>query len=447
MSPEWWNSSSVIAICCELLKKLSEWLKKRHCPNYFIPEANLFHEPSSSTILDKIERRLNEFCNSGFLCHWFIENYILPFIQRHFRLKSTMEVMPHFADYILPVLEFWKVSELKSLDILILSTFANSHHNCRPIIKRGLSSGLRQSLKLGYHSRCLVHAKNGIPLDLPTIQNVLCFTYYDNLLLILQIAYGLGCGDISWDSSLFVEFANAISMQPKIVRSQYHNFPKAYTVQSSRFQFLSAQDIMQNLTGSNSRPEFQLLSFVSKEFLRKALENDGSTSNDIASAASVYLAALQFAASEYQQAIHLCMTVLADHTPQNDKETLNAGCLLFIDDVARIVGLCVLHKKITDNNLHYINRRIYLDLRLSPEVFAYYLTVLSADRISKHLDLHHELPDSAFPMDEYLKALLKPKCIVSMKSNSHFNTARQIVYRRPDSLTETEVYNCESFDS
>src|SRR6218665_436191 len=37
MSPEWWNSSSVIAICCDLLQMLSEWLKMRHFPNYFIP--------------------------------------------------------------------------------------------------------------------------------------------------------------------------------------------------------------------------------------------------------------------------------------------------------------------------------------------------------------------------------------------------------------------------
>ena len=131
MPPEWWNSSSVIATCCELLKKLAEWLKKRHCPNYFIPEANLFHEPSSSTITDKIERRLNEFCNSGLLCHWFIENYILPFIGRYFKLKSTMEVMPHFVEYMLPLFEFWKVSELESLDLLL---FPHSHILIRTVV-------------------------------------------------------------------------------------------------------------------------------------------------------------------------------------------------------------------------------------------------------------------------------------------------------------------------
>ena len=275
--------------------------------------------------------------------------------------------------------------------------------------------------------------------DLSTIQNVLCFTYYDILLYILHAAYGLGCGEISWDSNLFVEFVNAISIQPKNVRSQYHNFPKAYNAQSNHVELLRAQDLMQNLTGSNSRSEYQLLCLMSKQILIKALENDGSTSNGIASAALVYLAALHFATSEYETAKRLSLTVLVHQTSQKDKETLNAGCLLFIDDVVRIVGLCVLHKKITDNNLHYINRRLYLDLRLSPEVFAHYLTVLSAERIYKHFDFSYDLPDSAFPMDEYLKALLKPKYVVSMKPGTHFNAARQIVYRRPDSLTETEA--------
>ena len=86
MSPEWWNSASVIEICCELLQKLSEWLKSRYFPNYFIPEANLFHEPSSFTMLDKTERRLNEFCNSDILCNWFVENYIQPFIRTHIKV-------------------------------------------------------------------------------------------------------------------------------------------------------------------------------------------------------------------------------------------------------------------------------------------------------------------------------------------------------------------------
>ena len=83
-------------------------------------------------------------------------------------------------------------------------------------------------------------------------------------------------------------------------------------------------------------------------------------------------------------------------SPQELKETLNAGCLLFIDDVARIIGLCLLHKKI---NLHCVARRLYLYLRFSPEVFVHYLAEISSERMSTHLFLGRDLYVSAFPMD------------------------------------------------
>src|SRR6218665_1875691 len=60
--PEWWDSSSAIAICCELLKKLLEWLKKGYCPNYFIPEANLFHKQWNHKLRSHIEAQLYKFC-------------------------------------------------------------------------------------------------------------------------------------------------------------------------------------------------------------------------------------------------------------------------------------------------------------------------------------------------------------------------------------------------
>ena len=132
---------------------------------------------------------------------------------------------------------------------------------------------------------------------------------------------------------------------------------------------------------------------MAKQLLRKALKHHDSISNGITHAALAYLAAIHYASSEYEEATRLCSAILMGQIPIEDKETLNAGCLLFIDDIARIVGLCVLQKKITEDNLHNTNRRLYLDLRLSPDVFAQYLSVLSAERMSKQSDIHHELPD------------------------------------------------------
>src|SRR6218665_3753690 len=81
--------------------------------------------------------------------------------------------------------------------------------------------------------------------------------------------------------------------------------------------------------------------------------------------------------------MRFCSSILEDETSRRNKETLNAACLLFIDDVARVAGLCVLHAKITDS-LQHIDR-LYLDLRLSPNIFAQYLTVTSVERISNIL--------------------------------------------------------------
>src|SRR6218665_949308 len=104
MSPEWWKSSSVIAICCELLKMLTLWLEKRHFPNYFIPEANLFQDQTNSDTLEKTIRCINQFCNSENLCHWFEKNYILDYIRRYFQPNENRK---HFLDHMLTLFQVW----------------------------------------------------------------------------------------------------------------------------------------------------------------------------------------------------------------------------------------------------------------------------------------------------------------------------------------------------
>src|SRR6218665_3420872 len=102
MSPELWKSSSVVAICIELLKELSKWINRRYIPNYFIPEANLFNEQSRSTVLDKIEWRLKEFYNPDILCHWFVEYYIMPVISAYLPAVSTRKLPLHLLNCFIP---------------------------------------------------------------------------------------------------------------------------------------------------------------------------------------------------------------------------------------------------------------------------------------------------------------------------------------------------------
>src|SRR6218665_1428007 len=275
MPSEWWNSCSVIAICCELLKKLLEWLKRKYYPNYFISESNLFHDPSRSTILEKIEHRISIFCNTRILGHWFVENYMLPVIQTYFKVGKTPEVhvTPRLLDYLLPLLEFRKVLVLKHIDAIFSLRFKHSHNTCRPVIKFGSPSGLREPLLISNYStdakaqeRVTRFAVN------PPLETEICFTYLDNLLFVLHFAHSLSCDEIYLDRFLFVELINNISLQRKIIRSRYHNFPKTFTIQGSRFQFLRAQDVMQHLIGSNSRSEFELVTLMAKEYHRRALQ-------------------------------------------------------------------------------------------------------------------------------------------------------------------------------
>ena len=203
---------------------------------------------------------------------------------------------------------------------------------------------------------------------------------------------------------------------------------------------------MEDLTGSNNPSDFSIAVSSVKWFLRKALLIGClkySECKRIVLSAFAYLAVLHLATSEYQAAkeSRLFLSIITEQTHGRHNESLNVVCLLFSDDIARIVGLCVLNKKIILKPIFsraYINRRLYLDLRLSPDVFVHYLTVLSAQRTSTHANFNQDLPDSLFLMDEYLKTVMKSKCIASTKSDACLNDGRQIAYRRRDSLPEDE---------
>src|SRR6218665_1243637 len=438
MPAGWWASYPVIAICCELLNILSDWLQRKYYPNFFIPEANLFHHPSTFTLLQQTQRRLNDFQNFGILSRWFIENYILPITRTRFQFLNTQKVTPDFIDYMLPLLEFRKAAMPRFLDYAVALRSVAFNYSSRHLIITQCT-GTRGQMKIEHYSNHFYLTLHKLMPCYPTTEKVSCFKYYNFLLYSLQFAHSLSNGEMSCDYGLLVEFLNVIYLKPNIIRSQYHNFPKTFRPQSSRFQFTRAQDLMENLTGLNSNSEFKLLSLMSRVFLIRTLQADGSESNGVTTATLAYLAAIHFVSSEYQPAIRLCIAVLTDQTPPEENETLNAGCLLFIDDIARSIGLCVLHKKITDINFRYIFKRLYLDLRISPQVFAHYLTVLSTEKKSTHLGFWRELPDSSYPMDNNVIALIKPIRIATIMPSTQRNDARQILYRRIDSSTETEA--------
>ena len=432
---EWWNSSSVIAICSELLKRLLKWLKSRYCPNYFIPEANLFHNELNPNVYARSERQLNSVCNSVVLCYWFVEKYILPFTLKHLEVEITGTLYPQFIDYIPILCRFQNTRKLlESLDFLFSTGFECRNRLASSIVD---SAGLIEPRAfLDY-----VHSERKMdllmPCDIPILtipKSLRCFGYFDATLCSLSVAYELTSGQIAWDSELIADCIQGMSMTPKsTILCQYHIFPIPLKAKRSQFAFLRAQDLMTNFTGSNGRSEAQLLSAMSKELLRESLHCCDSQSNAIAPAALVYLAALYFALSEYQIVIDFCFAALNNQTTGVDIETLNARCLLFIDDVAKIVGISLLYKRFNENtNLN--RRRVFLDLRLTFTAFAYHLTVISTERLSKISELNSNLFTSALFLDQLLLVISKRKNCTLNKSSIGFSDVRRCVYRRTDSL-------------
>ena len=105
MPQDWWNSLSVIEICCRLLRRVSEWLKMSYCPNYFIPQANLFHELMNTTVVNETIKRLNELCRSDILISWFAEKYILPILERISTIPDARNLMMDFGQSMLRICE------------------------------------------------------------------------------------------------------------------------------------------------------------------------------------------------------------------------------------------------------------------------------------------------------------------------------------------------------
>src|SRR6218665_1793618 len=82
-SREWWDTLSVVAICCNLCGKLCECLKhKSCCPNYFIPEANLLDHELDSQVLQQTIKKLDHYRNVEKMSQWFAAHYILPAYQK-----------------------------------------------------------------------------------------------------------------------------------------------------------------------------------------------------------------------------------------------------------------------------------------------------------------------------------------------------------------------------
>ena len=78
--PQWWISSDLVTLCSKLLIVLDEWLEKKNCPNYFIPECNLFRHKMDAVRFQLTVQRLGELKDVSVLARWFLSNYLMQAI-------------------------------------------------------------------------------------------------------------------------------------------------------------------------------------------------------------------------------------------------------------------------------------------------------------------------------------------------------------------------------
>jgi len=153
---------------------------------------------------------------------------------------------------------------------------------------------------------------------------------------------------VDYCSKDFLEIISRTLTKPVRFRSKHHIYRRSLNtgVTEGLLCLIEAQILMENLIEPSEYLEFQVLSEMSKGLLIKALECDEYTRNSIARVPLAYLAAFHFATSDYHVAVDLSSRVFINECCEKEEtETLNAGCLLYIEDISIIIGFYLIFRE------------------------------------------------------------------------------------------------------
>src|SRR6218665_1272069 len=214
-STDWWNSSSVIKLCCNLLKILQHWLKVTRCPNYFIPQANLFHGHFIRKNVEENIDKLIYYSDFDILSFWFVENYMQPSFLYVLDEKCIHDVLSR--DYMLKTLEAKKASYPKSIELYFSTRFW--------FVAILTAESKPEELHIGYLD---IWGYN-----LKLVSNILhaaeyesCYWFYESMLLILHAAYLLGCRKVDYWFKAFLDIIADVLTKPIRYKSKHHVFSR-----------------------------------------------------------------------------------------------------------------------------------------------------------------------------------------------------------------------------
>ena len=75
-SQRWWNSNCLIGLCSEPLTIFNGRFKNRQCPNFFMPDSNLFDFKVDEILFKDISEVIETFSNRKSLTEWFRMFYV-----------------------------------------------------------------------------------------------------------------------------------------------------------------------------------------------------------------------------------------------------------------------------------------------------------------------------------------------------------------------------------
>src|SRR6218665_342529 len=402
-STKWWETLSVVAICCNLCGKLCECLKHKRCPNYFIPEANLLDHELDFEVLQQTVEALDHYKDVEEMSEWFAAHYILPVYQKlcnEVEIFITEEIVDTCRICVCDYNEKRKLHDLAKI-------IYNCAFSCFLFLdySLGLVFTDKQMVKAADSD---LHIKSS--LDTSAVSKTL--SDYIKAIILFQISQSILNNKLQIDVETLSEIWIHIIRQSYFMEKSNSMLPLSVSDKSMVY-FNRAEQIMKHLVSDYSKNESYFATMVSMLCLQESLCCHDRSSYITQTASRLYLAALLYYIGHRQCTVHLCSAVVTsfkERAPCRNVRNLKVKSLLFMDDLATIAGFLQLRRKIRRTPSKEISF-------LSPNLFVHYLFILCNP---KELEIkeapHMEL---SFEADYCLTAMMRYKTLrhIDTKTN------------------------------
>src|SRR6218665_2620496 len=394
-STEWWNTSSVVAICCNLCGKLCECLKHKRCPNYFIPEANLLDHELDPQVLQQIVKALNHYTYVKKMSKWFATHYILPVYKELCNEDETFLNVEKVETCRISVCDFNEKRKLYDLADIIFKCASSCYHFLK--YSRDMHVTQKQILEA---ADSVVHIKHF--LDTSAVSKTL--SDYIKALVLFHMSQSIRNSTLQCDVETLSEIWVHILRQPYFVENSYVMHPLSVSDKSMVY-FNHAEQIMKHLAFGYSKNESYFATMVSILCLQTSLCCYDTSSYKTQTASRIYLAALLYYIGHHQRTVNLCSEVATSFKESAHcryVRNLKVNSLLFVDDLATIAGFLLLHRRILGTPSKEIS---FLSLQL----FVHYLFILCNPKGIEIKEAPHV--ELLFEADYFLAAMIRYKTL------------------------------------